>query len=346
MSSSNAATPLHSATHRFTTAGRYVKLVNTSWLCCWKLPTMRSSRSRTRCGGSSWPSTARPGRLGALERAIEIAVEQSALLTIAAVVARAAPVRRLRPAGCPLLAATLWPRRRARDAAACSRRRATRCRPTSRSPPSCWSAARARAIAELAALRRLRPRCHRPAPVQPPAPPAAAPASPTRCCRAPARRSSRSVPDVRIWRRADANVHDVGLDRGDPHALDRRRARRERRRDGRAARADAARGALRAAPPPAACPTPSRGPRGAGGQRRDGRAARQARHVPRPEPLHDLGLQVRAARGGREGAPPRLAGPRGAARRHRLQRRRADSPSRPSRTPSCCARSATPCARR
>ena len=37
----------------------------------------------------------------------------------------------------------------------------------------------------------------------------------------------------------------------------------------------------------------------------------QARHLPRRQPLHHVGLQVRAARGGREGAPPRVAGPRG-----------------------------------
>ena len=35
----------------------------------------------------------------------------------------------------------------------------------------------------------------------------------------------------------------------------------------------------------------------------------EARHVPRRQPLHDLGVQVRAARGGREGAPARVARP-------------------------------------
>ena len=34
----------------------------------------------------------------------------------------------------------------------------------------------------------------------------------------------------------------------------------------------------------------------------------QARQVPRRQPLHHLGLQVRAARGGGQGPPPRLAG--------------------------------------
>ena len=49
-------------------------------------------------------------------------------------------------------------------------------------------------------------------------------------------------------------------------------------------------------------------------RRRAGRGAGQARRLPRREPLHDLGLQVRPARGRREAAPARLAGPRGAAR--------------------------------
>ena len=40
----------------------------------------------------------------------------------------------------------------------------------------------------------------------------------------------------------------------------------------------------------------------------------QAAHLPRRQPLHHLGVQVRAARGGREGPPARVAGPRGSAR--------------------------------
>ncbi len=45
---------------------------------------------------------------------------------------------------------------------------------------------------------------------------------------------------------------------------------------------------------------------------------RAPRRLPRPQPVHDLGLQVRAARGGREAAQAQLAGPRGARRGRRL----------------------------
>ena len=54
-------------------------------------------------------------------------------------------------------------------------------------------------------------------------------------------------------------------------------------------------------------PRRDRRPRHAGGGRRARRDPREARHVPRREPLHHLGVQVRAARGRREGAPARLA---------------------------------------
>ena len=50
-------------------------------------------------------------------------------------------------------------------------------------------------------------------------------------------------------------------------------------------------------------------------RRRAARDPQQAPHLPRREPLHDLGLQVRALRGGGEDPPPRLARPRGPARR-------------------------------
>ena len=42
--------------------------------------------------------------------------------------------------------------------------------------------------------------------------------------------------------------------------------------------------------------------------------------LPRREPVHDLGLQVRAARGRGQAAPPGLAAPRGRARARRLAR--------------------------
>ena len=58
----------------------------------------------------------------------------------------------------------------------------------------------------------------------------------------------------------------------------------------------------------------SRRPRPPGRRRRADGDAAQARQLPRREPLHHLGLQVRAAGGGGEAAPPRLAGPRGPAR--------------------------------
>ena len=50
------------------------------------------------------------------------------------------------------------------------------------------------------------------------------------------------------------------------------------------------------------------------------------RHLPRPEPVHDVGVQVRAPRGGGEGAAAGLAGPRGRARRRRLGARRGARP--------------------
>ena len=92
-------------------------------------------------------------------------------------------------------------------------------------------------------------------------------------------------------------------------------------------------------------PRRPRRPRDAGRRRRAGRDPRQARHVPRREPLHDLGVQVRPARGGRQGPPPRLARPRGRARGRRLagrSRRRPVGPADRSRAASCSARSATP----
>ena len=52
------------------------------------------------------------------------------------------------------------------------------------------------------------------------------------------------------------------------------------------------------------------------------RDPRQARRLPRRQPLHHLGLQVRAARGGGQAAAARLAGPRGADRVRALGRSR------------------------
>ena len=66
-------------------------------------------------------------------------------------------------------------------------------------------------------------------------------------------------------------------------------------------------------PPPSPRRRPRR-PRPAERRRRPARGPRQARRLPRRKPVHHLGLQVRAARGRREAAPPRLAGTRGSAR--------------------------------
>ena len=75
-------------------------------------------------------------------------------------------------------------------------------------------------------------------------------------------------------------------------------------------------GALRGRPPPhGVCAPPRqrlRRPRAAERRRRARRGPGQARRLPRRQPLHDLGVQVRAARGGCEDPPPRVAGPRGA----------------------------------
>jgi 3-phenylpropionate/trans-cinnamate dioxygenase ferredoxin reductase subunit len=89
-----------------------------------------------------------------------------------------------------------------------------------------------------------------------------------------------------------------------------------------AARPAPARGSLRGrAPARGALARARRGARGhrdAGGRRRADGCALEARRLPRREPLHDLGVQVRPARGGREAAPARLAGPRGRPRRREL----------------------------
>ena len=79
-----------------------------------------------------------------------------------------------------------------------------------------------------------------------------------------------------------------------------------------------------------------------GGRRRADERAQAPRRLPRAQPVHDLGLQVRALRGSREAAPPRLAGARGAdgAGRvgSRLERRASSPIRRPSRR-SCWRRS-------
>ena len=117
----------------------------------------------------------------------------------------------------------------------------------------------------------------------------------------------------------------------------RARARGRRRR---AARAAAARRALRAAPPRRSPTTDDLAH--AGGRRRADGGARQARQLPRREPLHHLGLQVRAARGGREGAAARVARARDRDRRGALagDRPTAGCPrTSASSRRSCCARS-------
>ena len=96
----------------------------------------------------------------------------------------------------------------------------------------------------------------------------------------------------------------------------------------RPARAAAARRPPSARPPRASGPADARtSPQQAADDALLGRA-HQARHVPRREPLHDLGVQVRAARGGSEGAPKGLGGSRAAARRRRLARVRRPRPER------------------
>ena len=84
------------------------------------------------------------------------------------------------------------------------------------------------------------------------------------------------------------------------------------------ARAPSARGAVRGRPPPAVAAAPARQRprrhRQPGGRRCAGERAPAAGRLPRRQPLHDLGLQVRAARGGGQAEKARLAGPRGAAR--------------------------------
>ncbi len=123
-----------------------------------------------------------------------------------------------------------------------------------------------------------------------------------------------------------------------PAALRRRRAGRRR---GAAARAAAAGRALRGRAAPAGAPAPAR--RRPRRHRERGRRRRArldpgaARHLPRRQPLHHVGVQVRAAGGGGQAAPARLAGTRGAARARDLEpllrrraRRRASRPSRES----------------
>ena len=83
-----------------------------------------------------------------------------------------------------------------------------------------------------------------------------------------------------------------------------------------AARAAAARRALRgrAAPRRAARRGRARRPRAPGADDALVAVLAKLADLPRRQPLHDLGVQVRAARGGRQAAPSRLAGTRGAAR--------------------------------
>ena len=86
----------------------------------------------------------------------------------------------------------------------------------------------------------------------------------------------------------------------------------------RAPRAPAARRPLRGLAPAAEPAAPARRRlrrhRAPGRGRRARLRPRAARRLPRRQPLHHVGLQVRAARGGREAPQARLAGPRAPAR--------------------------------
>jgi hypothetical protein len=168
-------------------------------------------------------------------------------------------------------------------------------------------------------------------------------------------------------RDADRAKHPYGPARGPPALGDllsdarpgrrlaalARGARRQRagsrRRHRAAARAAPARGALRghSATPGAgtrARRRPRR-PRPADRRRRPRRRAREARRLPRRQPLYDLGLQVRALRGGREAAPPRLARP-ASCRSSPTAGRRSPPPTRcPRRRPHRASWS-SPCRRR
>ena len=102
-----------------------------------------------------------------------------------------------------------------------------------------------------------------------------------------------------------------------------RRRRRAGRGDRAAARAAPPRRALRgrspardAAPPPRRRARRHRPP---GGRRRADERAAAPRRLPRREPLHDVGLQVRPARGGGQAPQARLAGPRDPARARDLE---------------------------
>ena len=95
-----------------------------------------------------------------------------------------------------------------------------------------------------------------------------------------------------------------------------------RRRDRGAARAPPQGGSLRGRAPPgelsASARRRLRRPRAAERGRRPCRRPGEARRLPRRQPLHHLGVQVRAVRGGHEDPPPRLAGTRAAARAREL----------------------------
>ena len=79
--------------------------------------------------------------------------------------------------------------------------------------------------------------------------------------------------------------------------------------------------------------------RARGGRRRPHERASASRRLPRRQPFHDLGVQVRPARGGRQATQTRLAGTRGAARAGDVGRSSqapaSSPPPRPSRGSSC-----------
>ena len=94
-------------------------------------------------------------------------------------------------------------------------------------------------------------------------------------------------------------------------------SRARRRRDRPAPRPSPPGSPLRGRTPPADTASPSRRRarrhRARGGRRRADERARPARRLRGPEPVHDVGLQVRPARGGGEAPQARLAEPRSAA---------------------------------
>ena len=110
-----------------------------------------------------------------------------------------------------------------------------------------------------------------------------------------------------------------------------------------------ARCAVRGRAPPADAAAPARERprrhREPGGRRRARERPQASGRLPRRQPLHDVGLQVRAARGGGQAEKARLAGPRGPARAGDLEpasRAPASSPTRSWSRASCWPRFSVP----